>query len=366
MESPPEHRSVQIYLDHLENNKNNEVLSNLTNRVLLPVKKSFSSSTFKFSISSYNILADAFTLKLLFYWVDSKYRRFEYRSKRTILELKSDLSDIICLQELDHFEDFYKKELENLDYECIFHEKGRKGRYRLLKGGVGCLTAFSKRKFDLVEVKKINYDDYDDLEKTSIEAIVIALRKVDSNQKIIIANTHTHWDSKDDHVQFGQICHLVDEIKIIQKKLDDKETIPIFICGDFNVEPKSPVLQYLKSPSFDYKKNLCFFHKLFDKTQKLLNYSKKFINTFTFKSAYEDYPSIYEKLYGLKVGSDFCERTHNHKYSKKVIDYIMFCGENVELTDILELPSKSKLGENCPNKCFPSDHIRIKAVFEMK
>lgn len=364
MESIPEHNPEPKPLDHFELNNQNDFLSNLTNRVLLPVSKPTSSS-FKFSISSYNILAEAFTLKLLFYWVDSIYRKFEYRSKRTILELTNDLSDIICLQELDHYEDFYKNQFESLDYESIFHEKGRKGRYRFLKGGVGCLVSFSKKKFDLVEVKKINYDDYEDIEKTSIEGIIVTLKNKSDNQKIIVANTHTHWHSKDDHVQFGQICHLIDEIKIMQKKFDDKDKVPVFICGDFNVEPKSVVLQYLKTPNLSYEKNVCFLNKLFDKTQKLSSYSKKYINPFIFKSAYDDYLSI-AKNNGLEVNADYCERTHNHKYSKRVIDYILFCGDNVGLTDILELPNKRKLGENCPNECFPSDHIRIKAVFEMK
>lgn len=41
-----------------------------------------------------------------------------YRSQRIIKEIEMSNSDIICLEEMDHYESLYKKALEKQGYEC--------------------------------------------------------------------------------------------------------------------------------------------------------------------------------------------------------------------------------------------------------
>ena len=66
------------------------------------------SNHFKFKVLSYNILADCYSKYFMFKYVRHGYLSFQYRSHKILEELKHSNSDIICLQEVDHIEDFYR------------------------------------------------------------------------------------------------------------------------------------------------------------------------------------------------------------------------------------------------------------------
>ncbi len=140
-----------------------------------------------FSVLSYNILADVYTYKLL-PKVPSEYLDFTQRSKmivsleihsllksNQIAELEKFDAEIICLQELDHYADFYKSELERLGYETVYKQKNKRKD--------GSLIGFKNDLFELVKKTELDFDQGHKYEKNldfqrGTVGIVAALKHV--------------------------------------------------------------------------------------------------------------------------------------------------------------------------------------------
>jgi mRNA deadenylase 3'-5' endonuclease subunit Ccr4 len=50
-------------------------------------------------------------------------RDFNFRSNRIVGEIKNSKSDIVCLQEVDNYDEFYHAKLVELGYESLFKPK---------------------------------------------------------------------------------------------------------------------------------------------------------------------------------------------------------------------------------------------------
>ena len=48
---------------------------------------------------------------------------FKFRSERIIEEIGSSPADIICLQEVDHIDDFYDEKLKKLGYNVVYGQR---------------------------------------------------------------------------------------------------------------------------------------------------------------------------------------------------------------------------------------------------
>jgi len=65
-------------------------------------------------------------------------------------ELKKFSSDIICLQEVDHYEDFYRAELSYLGYDLVYQQKNKRKD--------GCVIGVKKELFERISTKTMDLD----------------------------------------------------------------------------------------------------------------------------------------------------------------------------------------------------------------
>lgn len=73
---------------------------------------------------SYNILADRLaSIQKFVEYVPKPIRDFNFRSNRIVGEIAYSKSDIVCLQEVDNYEEFYQAKLIDLGYESLFKPK---------------------------------------------------------------------------------------------------------------------------------------------------------------------------------------------------------------------------------------------------
>lgn len=86
----------------------------------------------------------------MFKYVRHGYLSFKFRSVRILHEIRESNSDIICLQEVDHFDDFYKPRLEELGYDL--HTTFRREKDAVLIG-------FKKELLTIVEKEIVEYND---------------------------------------------------------------------------------------------------------------------------------------------------------------------------------------------------------------
>lgn len=67
---------------------------------------------------------------------------------------------------------------------------------------------------------------------------------VESRKKFVAGNLHLHFNPEKDFIKFAQASYVVERGADFARRhtLNEKESIPIFICGDYNSMPISSVM----------------------------------------------------------------------------------------------------------------------------
>ena len=69
-------------------------------------------------VMSYNMLADIYTNEHHGVNLNREHLDFRERSQVIMAEISQSDADIVCLQEMDHYEDVYGPLLESMGYAC--------------------------------------------------------------------------------------------------------------------------------------------------------------------------------------------------------------------------------------------------------
>uniref|UniRef100_I1L5A0 Endonuclease/exonuclease/phosphatase domain-containing protein n=1 Tax=Glycine max TaxID=3847 RepID=I1L5A0_SOYBN len=246
---------------------------------------------FRFSLVSYNILAQAYVKSSLFPHSPSPSLKWKLRSDTILAVLKNLGADFFCLQEVDEFDSFYKGNMQDLGYSSIYMKRSGQKRD-------GCGLFYKHNRAELVLEEKIEYNDLvksvpdgnssNNDEHTNIQTvqpdkqkdvppkngsksnskdrgdpndpcvrlkrdcvgIMAAFKLKDrSHHIVIVANTHLYWDPEWADVKLAQAKYLLSRLAKFKTLISDRyECIPeVILAGDFNSMPGDMVLAFLKS-----------------------------------------------------------------------------------------------------------------------
>ncbi|KAF5777792.1 putative poly(A)-specific ribonuclease [Helianthus annuus] len=329
------------------------------------------SDGFTFRLVSYNILAQAYVKSSVFPHSPSPCLKWKARSPIILDVLKSLDADILCLQELDEYDKFYKEKIEQNDYSSIYIKRsGRKLD--------GCGIFYKHKRLELVTEERIDYNDlanlilddssrleqkekapepdnkeevtsprdhgdpndpYVRLKRDCVGIMAAFKFKYPYQHYVIVTNTHIYWDPEWADVKLAQAKYLLSRVARFKKTVSEKyECTPsVLIAGDFNSVPGDKVYQYLVSGgpmsepspecSEDVPMPLCSVYAYTRGEPKFTNYTPGFTGT---------------------------------------LDYILFSpSEGIEPVSYLELPDAESpdLKGGLPNYYHPSDHLPIGAEF---
>lgn len=195
-----------------------------------------------FQIVSYNILADSYINPQWYSHTDPEIIRWDRRSVALCRRIESFGAEVICLQEVE--EDAYAL------FEHNLRKKGYSGAYAR-KGSRkpdGCATFFKQEKLEFQSSKAVYYRDGEGALDSGHLALISSFEYEVGTLRV--ANTHLRWDREHkprvEHVGYRQIKELIDH----QIKTDTTADAWI-ICGDFNAQPDSPVIEELLSNGFE-------------------------------------------------------------------------------------------------------------------
>ncbi|QCD90937.1 CCR4-NOT transcription complex subunit 6 [Vigna unguiculata] len=339
---------------------------------------------FRFSLVSYNILAQVYVKSSSFPHSPSSSLKWKLRSN-TILEVLKDLgADFFCLQEVDEFESFYKGNMQNLGYSSIYMKRSGQKRD-------GCGLFYKHDCAELLIEEKIEYNDLvksipdgnssNDDDHTNIQTVHVDKQKDvapkngsksntedrgdpndprvrlkrdcvgimaafkfkdPSRHIVIVANTHLYWDPQWADVKLAQAKYLLSRLAKFKTLVSDRyECIPeVIVAGDFNSQPGDTVYQYLVSgnPSSNLMLNcleesppipLCSVYASTRGEPPFTNYTPDFTGT---------------------------------------LDYVLFSpSDHIKPISFLELPDSdaADIVGGLPNFSYPSDHLPIGAEFEI-
>ncbi|KAH7299528.1 hypothetical protein KP509_24G016600 [Ceratopteris richardii] len=221
-----------------------------------PTPQAFLPSLGKFSVVSYNILGvdNAIQHSRELYWhIPSFIMDWSYRKKRILLELGLWSADVICLQEVDRFDEL-QSDLVQQGYEGVY--KGRTGG-----SNDGCAIFWRNKKFSLLQEESIEFQDLD-LRHNIAQLCVLQIKQeqgtvgdkrpkgTTKEKLVVICNIHVLFNPNRGDIKLGQVRHLLEKAHALSLEWGG---IPVILAGDFNSVPHSPLYRFLKDGMLDVR-----------------------------------------------------------------------------------------------------------------
>lgn len=185
------------------------------------------------SVVCWNVLADG-------YADYSKNHTWKLRAPLIRSTLLNNLADIVILQEIDHYEDFYRPLFEECGYCCEYAQRPEKVD--------GCLIAY-RNVFALMSSQTIQFDDiaaqYPYSADKYLRHNVALLLKLQFDQtSFLVANCHLFWNPAFEEVKTAQARYLLQHIHAASST-----ALPTILGGDFNSFPETPPYFAITDPS---------------------------------------------------------------------------------------------------------------------
>lgn len=322
-----------------------------------------------FTLMSYNTLCQHYATAKMYKYTPSWALNWEYRRKKLTDEILGYKPQVICLQEVETktYEDYWTPLMEKNGYKGVFHCKGRAKTMgeKNAKKVDGCATFFRTNNFKLVDRKLVDYSGVvmteDKFKKTEDlfnrfankdnVALILVLQHITTGSKVLVANTHLHWDPEYNDVKTMQVAVLLDELQKMVRKYsksrDDLNKVPMVICGDFNSQTNSAVYELMSQGS---SKN----HDDMDGRDYGKFTSEGFSHPFHLSSAYD----CLGELPFTNFTPTFTE----------VIDYVWYSTQPLTVRGLLGEEDRKYTQKviGFPTGDCPSDHIPLIARFEIK
>ncbi|RZF37610.1 hypothetical protein LSTR_LSTR014132 [Laodelphax striatellus] len=244
----------------------------------------------------------------------------EWRRRRQQLseEIVRYQPDIICLQEVDHF-NYFQKTLSTQGFKGIFFPKPDSPCIYIKdnNGPDGCAIFYKEDRFDLIRSENRILEVWT-VQSNQVGVLAI-LKELESGQELCVATTHLKARS-------GALLSTLrneqgkDLLDFVQANAEQR---PVILCGDFNAEPIEPIYSTVLG------------HDLL-----------------RLGSAYR-YPSGQEPAYTTW-------KIREEGEVRQSIDYIFYSEEHFQVDALLQFPDGEEIGEGrVPSFRYPSDHFSL-------
>lgn len=183
---------------------------------------------------SYNILADYNARNHPDLYLDAPWDAMRWDSRRRLIirEIRHWDPDVVCLQEVDRFQDIAAG-MKSRGYEGIFQRRTGDTRD-------GCAIFWKSKQLHLVEEDSIDFSEFN-LRNNVAQICVFELN---GTHKFVLGNIHVLFNPKRGDVKLGQIRMLLENANALAEKWDK---IPIVLAGDFNSTPDSAIYKFLST-----------------------------------------------------------------------------------------------------------------------
>ena len=173
---------------------------------------------------------------------------WENRKHRSLEEILTYNPDIIALEEVDHYDDFYLPSLKALGYSGEFLAKKDSPclKFSNNSGPDGCALFYDEQRFTLEERKDIFLQGLEG-DTTNQIALLTLLHEKSRDMSLCCIVTHLKAKAGNEALRLAQGQYL---LGVVQEFLANKpEKVPVVICGDFNAEPSEPVYKHFEDES---------------------------------------------------------------------------------------------------------------------
>ena len=355
------------------------------------------------SIMSYNILCDKYATVAQYGYTPSRVLQWDRRKMLVLRDIELHDADIICLQEVDResFQAFFQPELAEKGYKGVFYPKSRaktmaEAEARLVDG---CAIFYRHKKYICLDKMVVDFgstainrqdmkgehDNFNRVMPRDNISVVAFLENRITGARTMVGNAHIYWDPTFADVKVVQVAILMEAIArkaeewskrppCVDKspfRFSEEDSgphgtaeppveygpslsyasgpqIPLILCGDFNSEHDSGVYELI--------------------TQGELSGTHKDLASRSYGKFTRDgmhHPFKLRSAYDLIGELSFTNYTPNFT---GVLDYIWYSHNTMEVKGLLGDVDENYLRSvpGFPNEHFPSDHLALKAEFELK
>lgn len=324
-----------------------------------------------FTLLSYNTLCHHYATPKMYRFTPSWALSWDYRREKLKEQLLDFDTDVICLQEVETltYEEYWVPLMEKYNYSCLFHAKTRAKTMHAKdsKKVDGCAIFYKKDQFQLVFQDSIDFssawrshkkfhrtEDYLNraMNKDNV-ALIAELKHLNTNENVWVVTTHLHWDPQFNDVKTFQVGVMLDYLETLIKQHhhvnnnNDIKKIPMVICGDFNSQLDSAVVELFNSG------HVTANHKDIDQRDFGYMSQKNFSHNLSLRSSY----GAIGELPFTNMTPSFTD----------VIDYIWYSSQSLRVRGLLGKIDEEYASKfiGFPNDKFPSDHIPLVTRFEI-
>lgn len=322
-----------------------------------------------FTVLSYNTLCQHYATPKMYRYTPSWALNWDYRRTQLKEQILNYETDIICLQEVEAktYDEFWEPLLEQQGYSGIFHAKtrARTMQSKDSKKVDGCCVFYKSSEFKMVFKDAVDFssvwmkhkkfqrtEDYLNraMNKDNV-ALFVKLKHESTGEQFWITTTHLHWDPQFNDVKTFQVGVLLDYMEKLLKEQggntlnQDIKKIPLIICGDFNSQLGSAVVELFKTGSVNghqdiHGRDFGFMSQ------------KSYAHNLSLQSSYD----VIGELPFTNFSATFTD----------VIDYIWYSTHSLRVRGLLGEINPSYISKliGFPNDKFPSDHIPLVSRFE--
>ncbi|KAJ0243291.1 Carbon catabolite repressor protein 4 6 [Hirschfeldia incana] len=208
----------------------------------------------KFVVLSYNILADYLAndhWRNLYFHIPRNMLSWGWRKSKIVFELGLWSADIMCLQEVDKFQDL----------EEDLKHRGYSGIWKMRTGNAvdGCAIFWRSNRFKLVHEESIQFNQLglrDNVAQICVLEVLLnshakeneASPSESCSRRVVVCNIHVLYNPKRGDFKLGQVRTLLERAHAVSKLWDDA---PVVLCGDFNCTPKSHLYNFISEGKLD-------------------------------------------------------------------------------------------------------------------
>ena len=252
-----------------------------------------------------------------------------FRKHRILEQILHLNPDVICLEEVDHFSDFFEPVFNDMGYTGAFFPKKDSPCLRCdgNNGPDGLAIFFRRSKLSLLEIENKYLGNLEKGESNQPITMCL-LRSKKAGKNVCFAVTHFKAKKGFENLRAAQAKSCLKVIDQFRKKVDYESAI--IICGDFNGVPFEDFYQIIAG----------------DPQSHLVS---------AYLKAVGDEPPYTT----WKIRQDI-ETKHS-------IDYIWFSQELLDVVSYLQLPDDQEIPETrFPSYSSPSDHLALCCDFVFK
>lgn len=338
-----------------------------------------------FSILSYNMLCQMYAKRRNFPGIDPSFLDWKFRRHLLWAEFMCYGADVICLQEMDRYEEHWRKQFTKMRYSSVYKRRTR-------SKSDGCAVFWRDSVFSLVESDSVEFNDLavfsnmnrvDEQRATDNVAIMVVLRHKATNRLLIVVNVHLFWDPSFPEIKLEQCFYLLQKLheyrySIQNKLMIDGEEIPFVLCGDFNSLPDSEVYELLSKGSSSIErteikmKGSLRHISAFPGMAKKLDETSDYCCPFTSNCVKVDESPYRERIHfehDLRMRSAYSLADDTGKeppftnYTENFVgclDYI-WVSDQLDTDSVLQLINEQDALQygSLPSKTYPSDHVSL-------